>query len=169
MIRAWPVAALLLALPIGFWLVGGDSVSASDRGLLAPLAPLEGTWTDGSGETRSFVWAEAEQGLVESRRSTEGSLLETTTYFWHPDRNEGAGSLALVGIASDGAVREGILRQDPDAGLELRFNSFAVEGGGGSFRERLRWLDDGRMLRTLHQRGGDSEILVAEEILEPVK
>ena len=32
-----------------------------------------------------------------------------------------------------------------------------------------RWLDDGRMLRTLHQRGGDSEVLVAEEILEPVK
>lgn len=143
----------------------GDEVSAAERGPLAPLAPLVGVWVDPGGATRTFAWGAGDRTMRETRRDAAGALAETTTYYWHPDRADGEGSLALLGVAADGAVREGILREDAERSLELRFNAFDVEAGGASFRERLRWLDDDRLLRTLHRKTEAAELLVEEQEL----
>lgn len=141
------------------------SVRAGETGPLAPLAPLVGEWVDPAGATRSFAWGPEGQTLREARRDADGGLVETTTYFWHPDKVDGAGSLALLGVAADGSVREGILREDAERSLELRFNAFDAEAGGASYRERLRWLDDDRLLRTLHRKTETAELLVEEHEL----
>lgn len=143
----------------------GDGVRAEDRGPLAPLGALVGVWVDPDGATRAFVWGPAGRTLREERRDAGDAVVETVTYYWHPDRGDETGSLALVGVAADGAVREGILREDAERSLELRFNAFDPEGGGASYRERLRWLDDDRLLWTLHRKTETAELLVEEHEL----
>lgn len=139
---------------------GGD-----DRGLLAPLGALVGTWVDDAGATRAFAWGPEGRSLREERRDAADAIVETVTYYWHPDKGAEAGSLALLGIGADGALREGILREDAERSLELRYNAFDPEAVGASYRERLRWLDDDRLLRTLHRKTETAELLVEEHEL----
>lgn len=163
--RKWLAAggAVLAAAGATFWWTHGDDPRAT--GPLRPLAPLVGRWTDPDSDVQStYAWGPEGHTLREERRDADGHE-ESRTYFWHPERTPEGGSLALLGVDDEGTVREGILRQDDEGCLELRWNAYRADGGGASYRERLRFLDEDRVVRTLHQKTEEQELLVEERTL----
>ena len=161
--------AVLLAW-LGYRLVAGGSESAG-RGPLQPLAGLAGTWSEPPGEGQrdrsasTFTFGAGGMFLREERTDPQGAFLEERVYYWHAARTPEGGSLALLGLDREGTVREGILREDDEGCLELRFNSYPRAGGGASYRERIRFLDPDRIVRSLHEKTEEQEVLAEERTL----
>jgi len=163
-------AGALLLVWIGYRLLAGGA-DALERGPLQPLAGLVGTWSEAAegeredGSESTFAWGPAGAFLREERTDSAGEFLEERLYYWHAARTPEGGSLALLGLDREGTVREGILREDEEGCLELRFNAYPRAGGGASYRERIRFLRPDRLVRSLHAKTEELEVLESERIL----
>ena len=139
-----------------------------DHPRLEPLAPLVGgTWRDERGSC-TFRWGAEGRSILEHGEDADGAVEYETRYYWHPSPGPGAEpTLAWLSIRADGEVRQGIVRQDAPASLESRVNAFAVDGEGRdrNLRERIRFLREDRIVRSVHEWTPEEETLVEERTL----
>ena len=145
----------------------GPARADGDHGPLNPLAPLVGgRWVErdvvGAIECE-LRWGDEGHSIWE-RVLVDGEVAAETRYYWHPGELE-SGSLVMSSVRSDGEVRQGILREDQPGSLEMRFNAHGLDGSGRSYRERIRFLDPDRIVRSLRHVTGEEEILVEERTL----
>ncbi len=157
------VGGLITVLVVaGTWaLVDGDS-QTQDHGRLEPLTPLtQGVWYergDDENEWRSrtvYEWTmDGEQLLEHVVDPSTGATLREGLFFWHGGKQKLAYQAHLPG----GEFRDGILHAI-DNGLLMQYNAFQADGETVPYKLRIRFLEDGGALWTVHRKTEDAEIL----------
>lgn len=146
----------------GTWaLLDGDS-DTPDHGRLEALQPLaDGVWYERGekeDEWRSrsvYEWAmNGEQLLEHVVDPASGAVLREGRFFWHGGKQEIGYQAQLPG----GELREGMLRPD-EHGFELRYSAYQPDGATADHRVRIRFLENGGSLWTVHRKTEDAEIL----------
>jgi hypothetical protein len=151
----------------GTWaLFNGDS-EAQDHGRLEALKPLaEGVWYergDSENEWRSrtvYEWAPyewalgGEQLLEHVVDASSGDTLREGRFYWQGGKEYMAYEAHLPG----GEIRQGIVRAIEN-GLAMQYSTLRTEGLEGNYKLRIRFLENGGSLWTVHRQAQDAEIL----------
>ncbi len=158
------IAVLVVA---GTWAVLDGGSQAQNHGRLEPLTPLtQGVWYErGDDETEwrsrtvyewaPYEWALGGEQLLEHVvDASSGDTLREGRFYWQGIREYIAYEAHLPG----GEIRRGIVRSTEN-GLAMQYSTIRTEGLEGNYKLRIRFLENGDSLWTVHRKTEDAEIL----------